>query len=511
MWRGTIKVPDCWTTNNRKQKGNTMTTDNNNNDVPEEIINMISELIDNASMASPLEVEPEEPEEPDDNLETCSNCHCDIDTDNEWFIRGRTYRDRSSYWRQDRGFTGDRGAIPDDELVFCDGCAVSCEDCSEAIMDHNAYAINNPWETRRICSRCHSGYSECSRCGYEFYGDDMTWISPDDSYDYGDTVMCNDCHSSFEYENTGQFLHNYGWQPSERRFWFVTDWNKKLDAPNVIRFGGLASIANLDGWLGYESSYADVEAHKNQLFFGAEIETNRAKHDIHLNNIMEEFLNSVPRNSGLDIDPEDYLYLKEDASINGFEIVTMPATLDAHKLLLPRDGFRFLSSSGMVSWRTGSNGNGAGIHVHVSKASFSHSHLHKFQMFHYMNSEWLKRFAGRDSRTYASFTRTSTRYGDEVKLSHLAKGAYSNDLLARYHALNFMPHRTVELRYFRGSLRPETVLAIFEIVHAMWRYTMIQKSRDIYGDKFSWGAFRAWVAQQSEYEFLIPTMDARSV
>lgn len=165
---------------------------------------------------------------------------------------------------------------------------------------------------------------------------------------------------------------------------------------------------------------------------------------------------------------------------------------------------------GMASWRK-VNGEGAGLHVHVSKASFSHSHLHKFQLFHYINSEYLKKFAGRDSGRWASFNRTSAQYGDDPKLSQLAKGDYDHSDLRRYHALNFVPRNTVELRYFRGSLKHETVLAVLELVHAMWTFTRITTSADYRRGGLSWSMFQEWLVTQPEYEFLPEVMSVRGV
>lgn len=486
-----------------------MTTDNNNEGVypTPEIMEQISELINNANaMSLGDDNVVEEPDEPDENLPNCSNCGSEIDTESVYsnYHEGRLRGDRQNY--RD-GFGSTRRMLEDHELIFCDECYFNCEECGDSYHTDDSYTVHAGRNYATICTHCYRReYSYCARCDETFHSDDLICVDVEDSDEWADCYVCGECEAAIV-SSGPRVIHDYTYQPPDRHFWVL---DSKVTQPmsNSIRFAGVASIPNLDGWYGYQSPHMDIESNKYELFMGAELETNNATCS-DLRGAGMFLLDAVRQLSNSEGEP--YLYLKQDGSISGFEIVTMPATLEAHKVMFPGDAIRALGEKhGLCAWKS-VNGTGAGIHIHVSKAAFSHSHLHKFQMFHYRNQEWLKRFAGRDSDRWASFDVTSQQYGDPCKLSDLSKGNYDHHSLRRYHALNFVPRNTVELRYFRSSLRPETVMSIFELVHAMWRYTKIHSSRDIYERQFQWGEFRSWVADQPTYEFLVPTMDRRSV
>lgn len=396
---------------------------------------------------------------------------------------------------------------PDAQVVFCEDCFVTCNDCDEAIFGGHEYRVDTGgWDPVTVCRYCHDDYVSCAECGYTARSDYMQYCSEDDA------SYCSSCYDDMT--SAGQHVHSYSWQPSDRLFWYTAlrpEQNHNREFVIPIKFAGLRAFGNLDAWQYQRAPFdkpEDYDGVKNQLFMGYELETNRGEcRDVR--SAAEYLLNAMRKTDehGVTLQSEDYLYLKEDGSISGFEIVTMPATLEAHKVLMPRDAFAGLAKDhGMQGWA----GAGAGLHVHASKSAFSHAHLHKFQLFHYRNQHWLKSFAGRDSGRWASFDQTTDHNGQRVKLSSLAKGTYERTYLNRYHALNFVPPRTVELRYFRASLKPDTVLAVLEIVHAIWLYTKQHNSSDYRNNGFAWSNFRSWVADQ-DYEFLVPVMDKRGV
>jgi len=478
-----------------------MTTENNGVYPTPEIAQMVASLMawsDIVRLAGPPSAPVEESEE-EEPVE-CTHCGSEIDIEYDGFFSGTIMIGNARFNGRNRYLEGQ----------FCDDCYSYCEDCDEAILrdDNNSLVVYGQWGdySRILCAYCMDNYRSCDRCDSTFHHDDLNWIDPDDSDDWGESQLCNDCQNAIEREACK--IHDYSWQPCDRNFWYVNK-GSVADAPNRITFKGATAIPNLDGWHGWTAPVKEIEENKNQLFMGFELETNNRKCP-DLREAAEYLLKSVSGDGSLD--GEQYLYLKRDGSISGFEIVSMPATLEAHKVLLPREAIKNLAHEhGLAGWRN-VNGTGAGFHIHVSKQSFrSHSHLQKFQMLHYRNAEWLKRFAGRDSGRWASFERTSSSYGDGYKLSDFSKGSYRSERLNRYHALNFIPSHTVELRYFRSTLNPESVLATLELVHAMWRYSLLNRSRDIHENNFTWGAFRGWASEQSEYEFLIPTMVQRTV
>jgi hypothetical protein len=159
---------------------------------------------------------------------------------------------------------------------------------------------------------------------------------------------------------------------------------------------------------------------------------------------------------------EDLYYLKWDGSVsNGFELVTHPMTLP-----YIRDNFKWsiadtMSNMGYRSWDADSE---CGFHIHLSRSAFeSRSHIFKFVWFIYANSDALIRYAGRHSTGYARFEPTELQ-----TLTHKAKGGGQD---TRYYALNTQNSKTIEMRFMRGSLNRETLIAYCEFADAVFHYT----------------------------------------
>ena len=203
----------------------------------------------------------------------------------------------------------------------------------------------------------------------------------------------------------------------------------------------------------------------------------------------------------------EYLYVKEDGSISGFEIVSHPTTVDAHRRLIKPEVLRTLANEYMQSSWTSVDGTGAGLHVHISKRAFAKpSHIQRFQMFHYVNSEIIKKFAGRDSRRWATFEKPESE-----RLIDLSRGMSQYN---RYSAMNFQNSATIELRYFRGSLQAHTLIGVLEFVHSVWKYTQIIHAKEVADGGCQWHRYRNWLADENSslgYTNLLTLMDKRGV
>ena len=344
------------------------------------------------------------------------------------------------------------------ELVFY------CEDCD----NHYHYQLFN--EDSGRCNGCDDNYNNCFRCDTEIHSDYSYYDDDGDSY-------CEDCwadHDQNPDNQTVRRIQSYSYKPSPIFGWVVeSQLVRGLSVPRAIQ---------------------------NEPMFGFELETNAR--DRSMVDEASEFL--------LDSSPDEYLYNKDDSTISAFEIVTHPFTLDAHKMLLPREAISALSSKYSLSSWSSVNGNGAGLHVHISKKSFvSASHQYKFQMFHYRNADFIKKFAGRDSDRWATFRRTTdpTDYSYD-NMMEICKGNRTQN--NRYSALNFQNRNTIELRYFRGSLKPETVLGVLEFCHSVHAYSKLLTAKEVATGCLAWGSYKMWLATQS-YEFLPEVMATRCV
>ena len=194
---------------------------------------------------------------------------------------------------------------------------------------------------------------------------------------------------------------------------------------------------------------------------------------------------------------EDHLYMKEDGSIQGVEIVTHPMTLEWAREYRFDEMLRGLRNNGC--W-TDYN---YGLHVHVSRAAFrqrssanrrrgygsqSQHHQMMWLMFLYRNADPLKRLARRDSSRWASFR--SPRPGE------LKRKAQGPDLDERYVAVNCNNRNTYELRFFQSTLNAQEFWAALEFADASVRYTRnLSSSEVLKGGGLSWDRFTDWCRQ----------------
>lgn len=193
--------------------------------------------------------------------------------------------------------------------------------------------------------------------------------------------------------------------------------------------------------------------------------------------------------TGLD-SAEDHLYMKQDGSISGVEIVTHPMTLAwARKYPFVELLTRLRGAGCAVD-------DGYGLHIHVSRNAFqrqgkqSASHQMMWLLFIYRNVPELEKLARRRSDRWASF-RPPTR----GELARKAKTIQPDD---RYVAVNCNNERTFELRFFASTLSEREFYAALEFADASVRYTRSISLRDVLrGKAITWRHFTAWVSRHN--------------
>lgn len=201
----------------------------------------------------------------------------------------------------------------------------------------------------------------------------------------------------------------------------------------------------------------------------------------------------------------NYLLLKEDATVNGWECVTYPADWRAHMELFPWDKLPVLGTKyGMYAWND--RDKNCGLHVHISRSAFRSSHLHRFMSFHDNHVSQLVKFAGRHNRTYAPLGRD---YYDDRKLQALGLRGTNHSVGVN---LGSTGSKTVELRYFRGSLKPETVKSVLQFTHALWLFTKDMTSNDVRYGANTFDKFVAFASENvAEYPDLFPRLIERGL
>ena len=184
----------------------------------------------------------------------------------------------------------------------------------------------------------------------------------------------------------------------------------------------------------------------------------------------------------------DHLYMKEDGSIQGVEIVTHPMTLAWAR------NYKFDSLLKRLREESCFVNEDYGLHVHVSRNAFQHkgkqsmSHQMRWLMFLYRNARYLHILARRKNERYASF-----RALQPGELKRKAQGIVFHDD-SRYVAVNCNNERTFELRFFQATLDEDEFWAALEFADASVRYTRNLSSQDIVrGRGATWLDFRDWV------------------
>jgi gamma-glutamyl:cysteine ligase YbdK (ATP-grasp superfamily) len=163
-------------------------------------------------------------------------------------------------------------------------------------------------------------------------------------------------------------------------------------------------------------------------------------------------------------------------------------TLRYAKEHINRQALRDLSCLGIRSWNT----NTCGLHVHIGRDTFvNYSHLARFLILLHRSKPSIVALAGRDCSRWASFD-----LGQDESIVLQAQGKQYPQ--TRYRAVNLTNDDTVEVRVFRGTLNPDTIIAHLELLDAMIEYT--RRQRKIVGLSMSltWLWFRGWLADNNE-------------
>lgn len=332
-----------------------------------------------------------------------------------------------------------------------------CQSCVDDILEEREQTIDDYF----VCTWCQcywdndcrdiiDGEDYCQRCidRNRYYCDNC-----DSAYWSGDDHDCDD-------DEGDGVIHDYGYKP--RPYFFPP----KERAPD------------------------------NRLYFGIELEVESVRGE------RIDCAHHVQDSLG------ERVYLKYDGSLtNGFEIVTHPHTLEAFRKDFAFEKFASFRKLGLRSWDTST----CGLHVHVSRDAFGvpydsrtdnysehiasrQRHELRFIKLVYDNEVQVSKLAGRKSG-YANF-------GDKGNLLRKVR----EQGFDRHAAVNTENNNTLEVRVFKGSLRPERVLGAIEFVHAGVEYTRNLKVNGK-NSALSWVAFCGYVhANQEQYSNLYTLM-----
>lgn len=313
---------------------------------------------------------------------------------------------------------------PDTHAVgyVCKDCAERnyrrCDDCGN-YFDDDHIALSDAYHD--LCTNCSDGWCACSCCGEVMHVSDAEY--DDDSGEY----YCANCAPA-------SCLHSYGYKPSPV-------------------FGTTEADDGLSSYLG------------EALTFGVELECDGG-------DSVSDALADIYRIT-------DRCYCKHDGSLssNGYEIVTHPGTLAWHKERFPwADVCKASLDNGFRSHDTDT----CGLHVHVGRAQLGDrpwDTAAKMSLITYRLKDWFIRFSRRGGETrWAEYVKPGTRLGNDEQAFLVAY--YKQLRCDRYRAVNVRNDSTVEVRIFRGTLNPGTVLACLELVSNLALYAKENELED---------------------------------
>lgn len=373
--------------------------------------------------------------------------------------------------------------------IYCINCVVRCDraPCTTIFkVSHNTLVGTEHW-----CHACISDYSSgCDGCGTTLAQRSLTRVN--------ETVssLCQDCLELHCWQCTC-FLGQEGYFWNERYCEYCS--KDRQGNKRRCRCGKGTK----------DNPIHDYSCKPNLVFHG------KSRERIHMGFELETQINGGRSTNQIGdaarfamniLQPLEIAQLKSDSSIGGgFEIVTQPHTYEKYReQTVLWEVIDFLRTDHRArSWDAGT----CGLHIHISRNAFRDGlHTHRFIEFIYRNPEMMMKFAGRKSQRYAVFNDiwTDDEY-DQPKFDVDFKIKKKE----RMSAVNCNNEDTLELRFFRGTMRPSGVLAALGLAHAMVQYTraMTIDEETQRETTFAWKPFAEWVEERaSEYPELMERM-----
>uniref|UniRef100_A0A6M3XYT6 Putative amidoligase enzyme n=1 Tax=viral metagenome TaxID=1070528 RepID=A0A6M3XYT6_9ZZZZ len=244
-----------------------------------------------------------------------------------------------------------------------------------------------------------------------------------------------------------------------------------------------------------------VKGEDGTLVFGVELETDGFPSQSLLGRAMGELHKLDP--------DEDLFYGKRDGSIHsGVEIVTHPCTLKFHQTKFPWAQIRkiVLKNKGR-SHETKT----CGMHVHFNVsfmgANAQERDLNTLKLLHFVEKFWSKllRFSRRNPDEVHRWAR---RYYDDFTPvpENLAKVEDAKMLRARHMTVNLVPDKTIEIRIFKGSLNPITILGTIEFLDYLLH--LLKASNATVIQQMTWKSFVDGV-DKTAYPNLVEYLERR--
>lgn len=316
------------------------------------------------------------------------------------------------------------------EAYVCESCAddnyYRCDDCESYYSSMYTHQDNFG---NVVCDDCYDRHwYTCESCGRLIQSDEAYWDEDAEEY------FCADCISS---RRSGAF-HGYGYKP--------------------------------DPEFKYRSGEARREDHLTTLLtFGVELEVDKGRDHLTLTNELAKLGQPI--------------YMKHDGSLGeeGVEIVTHPCSLAYHQYDLRwAEISRQCRHQGYTSHEAGT----CGLHIHIGRRQMGEDYeaqrrtAGNLVLLAYQLQTQLINFSRRTKEQLDDWARMPDLEGRgyrpecsyrDIELTELAMGT---SCYGRYQAVNLCNSETVELRFFRGTLKRDTIIASLQLASNLTKFAM---------------------------------------
>ena len=204
----------------------------------------------------------------------------------------------------------------------------------------------------------------------------------------------------------------------------------------------------------FRFKFASQDGEENPVFLGIEFEIGGCSSASNVEKLVQRFTN------------RNFLYFKKDSSIprNGVEIVSHPATFEAHKNKLPwKSVFQSIHELGITDTSN------CGIHCHIGKDKLNTDEISFLDCFINMNFEVFEELCGR-------------KFNDYCKHVYKRRSEWGVVNYDRHSAVNIGNSNTVELRFCASTNNYDTFMERLEFINSIIQFTKKEqhKANDIF-------------------------------
>lgn len=355
------------------------------------------------------------------------------DYNGDWFLFTRDCEIVNDYTEID----GEKYTEAQIDELMNNGELFFCEDCNEYVFEDDVIAIHD-WRDnviKYVCSDCaYNNYECCRDCGNYYEREDMIWTHDGDyicERCYEDNyVTCENCGEVIRYEDAIE--GDYG-------CYFCEDC-----APEN---GNIYQYHEFDDW----ELFSTPKDNEDTFYIGRELEIDNGKNEQRASECVYENLKAV--------------CMRDGSLNNGFEIVTHPQTfnyiMDNRETI--KKTFETLIDCGYESH----NAETCGLHFHVTAPKENRDIIvsRLWAILEAYKNEIVRLSRRKDSQLHWCKWLTDERPQKSIQYYYIKN--MSKDF-TRYLAINNTNRKTIEFRFFRGTLNFDTYMAAVEFINNLY-------------------------------------------